>query len=42
MPRIFLYLTWEGFAHMPTSGILVDGNRELGTGNTGFLKVPDF
>ena len=27
---------------MSTSGILVDGNRELGTGNTGFLKVPDF
>lgn len=39
--RIFLYLIWSGFAHIPTSGILADGNWELHRGSMGFLKLMD-
>ena len=38
--RIFLYSIWSSFAHIPTSGILADGNREL-RGSIVILKVPD-
>ena len=38
---IFLYLIWSGFAHIPTSGILPDSNKEMDRGSAGFLKLPD-
>lgn len=40
--RIFLYSIWNGFAHIPTPVTLVDSSRDYGTGDMGFLKLPDF
>ena len=40
--KIFLYSIWGGFGHMPMPSTLAGGSKELGTGDTGFLKSQNF
>ena len=40
--RISLYSIWSSYVHIPVSETLADGDKELGRGNMGVLKVPDF